>query len=155
MGHLPATAPLISEPGQLDERMCNYDMFIVGRLVVPPPGPLKAVGIKYPVDYAKNVGKWEAIELGTEWKGSDVSAANILKGPLRRIHSCEVGKCVEAAQGRCRSELLHPLDDHRFVIYRFEITKEDIEAIYNNGRIEIDQCRCCKVVQGRQTDRSI
>ena len=72
-----------------------------------------------------------------------------------RIHGCEAGKCVEAAQGRCRCKLLQPWDDRYILTGDSDTTDEDAEAICGKGGVEVVRCRRCEVIQGRQTDRFI
>jgi len=107
-GHPLMSTPLIFELGKLCESMRKYDAFIVtqsaslpqdspasltperlnvqfrlpGRyILVLAPYFFSAGWIEYAVDYAQNVGKREAVEIGREWESCNVSLADILEDP--------------------------------------------------------------------------
>lgn len=107
------------------------------------------------MDYAQDVGRQEAVEIGPGWKNFSVSPEDVFEDPRRWIYGFEVGECVEAAQGRCFCKLFRPLSDCHAAIDGFDTTDEDIKAVYNKGGVGVFQCLRCEVVQGRQTDSSI
>jgi len=178
-GHLLMSSPPVFEPGEPGEGMSNYDVFIAGRSVVlpldppdlpGPPGPPRKEGhsicadwkhctqlvglMEQIMDRAQNVGKREVVEINLGWESPGVLLADVFN-PQHRTHDREVGECVEATQGRRCCKLLQPLSNRHFAIGDFDTADEEVEAIYNEGGVEVDQRHCREVVQGRQTDRSI
>ena len=92
------------------------------------------------MDHTQDVGKREAIKKCPEFEGPRVSLADVFKDPQCLVHDCDVRKCVEATQGRCCRELLHPSIDHHPDTTGFDTAEEEIEAMYSNGGVGVDRC---------------
>ena len=108
--------------------------------------------IEYVVDCAEGVREWEIIKICLRWENASVALAEIFNP---RIYSCEVGKYVEATQGRQRRELLRSSSDCYLAVGDVDATDEDVKAVFKKGRIKVVQCCFCKVVQGQQTGRGM
>ena len=107
-GYLFTPFPLVFNPGNLGEGMCDYDVFVTGRFVVPP-SDLPSVVPRDPrieclTEYIQCVGSWE-VQLRPQWESLSVSLVDVLKDSWRRVFCHEVGKDVKATQGRGCCEL--------------------------------------------------
>ena len=74
---------LVYKPGNLGKSMCNYGMFISGRLVVPLGGPVQNrpyVLLEYHMDWVQSVGEWEGAEIRLRWKSSNILLTGGSKG---------------------------------------------------------------------------
>ena len=151
-GHLPTSPRSVLEPGNLDEGMCNYNVFAAGWFVVLPLGGLPAckvtAGVECSMNWGQNVGQRKTVEIHPEWESPNVSLANAFETSRRRISGCEVRKRVEATEDGHICQPLHPLSHHRFVVDDLDATDEDIEAVDEEGGVSIGQRRPCQVVQG-------
>ena len=132
--HLLVSSPPVFEPRKLGQSTRNDDVFVAGWLVIRPLDPLDLRGpprnqgnfvhvswecctqpgglIEYAVDRAESMGEWEATKISPRGENPSISMTDIFNP---RIHSCEVGKCVEATQGGHRCKLLRPLNDRHFL----------------------------------------
>ena len=157
--HLLTSAPPVFEQRELGQSTRNDDVFVVGWLVVcpldsldlwgpPKEGNFVRVGwecctqpgglVEYAVDRAEGVGEWEATKIRLGGENPSISIMDVFDPP---IHGREVGKCVEAAQGRHLRELLRPWDDRHFLAGDSDTTDEDIKATCNKGGVEAGRRR--------------
>ena len=144
--HFQMSAPLISESGKLDNGIAVE--FVVLPLDLRPVGvypmTLLAGRIEHIMYHAEMVVRWRALKVCLEWEDSSVPSGHILQNTRFWIHGREVGQRAKATQGRCSCELFYPLSDHHFAIVDRYSSCENIEASWNERRVEVGQCCYCR-----------